>query len=281
MTGSHSRWFILGALLVLSVGVLSLHQFGLLAPVERAAAAPLAAVQSWLAANLRDFNNAVTSLQRIGELSARVDDLTKENDRLAVENVQLREELSKAAVFEQLLHYERENPQLEFLPADVIGRDTDPNLHTLRLNKGLADGVVEDMSVVTERGLVGRVTEVGPNWCQVLLLIDNASNVRARLGQSRAEGVVDGRGEGALLMDYISQGIAISPGEYVLTSGMGEHFPAGIVIGQVTSVHQSDEALFQQADVRPSVDFERLEVVLIITNFGRASGDAEAGGANP
>jgi rod shape-determining protein MreC len=162
----------------------------------------------------------------------------------------------------------------------VIGRDTDPNLHTLRLNKGLVDGVDTGMPIVTERGLVGRVVDVGPNWCQVLLLIDNSSAVRARLGQSRAEGLVAGRGESALLMDYITQDIPISTGEYVLTSGVGGRLPSGLVIGQVTSVHQSDEALFQQADVRPSVDFSQLEVVLIIVSSRPASDGAGAGGGD-
>ena len=281
MTGSgRSRWFILGVLMILSVVTLSLHQLGWLAPVEQAAAAPLASVQTWAATNMREFNNFVTTVQMIGELRARVDELTTENDRLAVENVQLREELSRAAIYEKLLRYERENADFQYLPADVIGRDTDPNLHTLRLNKGLVDGVDTGMPIVTERGLVGRVVDVGPNWGQVLLLIDNSSAVRARLGQSRAEGVVAGRGESALLMDYITQDIQISSGEYVLTSGVGGRVPSGLVIGQVTSVHQSDAALFQQADVRPSVDFSQLEVVLIIVSSRPASDGAGAGGGD-
>lgn len=281
MTGSgRSRWFILGILLVLSVAVFALHELGWLAPVEQAAAAPLASVQTWVATNMREFNNFITTVQMVGELRARVDELTTENDRLAVENVQLREELNRAAIYEKLLRYERENADFQYLPADVIGRDTDPNLLTLRLNKGLVDGVDNGMPIVTERGLVGRVIDVGPNWCQVQLLIDNGSAVRARLGQSRAEGVVAGRGDSPLLMDYITQEIEISAGEYVLTSGVGGRLPSGLVIGQVTSVRQSDEALFQQADVRPSVDFSRLEVVLIIVSFRPASGDAEAGGGH-
>jgi rod shape-determining protein MreC len=264
----------------ISVGLIYFHQIGLLAPFERLAAAPLAAVQDWLNSNLREFNNVVTTLQTIGALRERVDTLATENDRLTVENAQLREELNKASIFEKLLKYERANADLQYLPADVIGRDTNPNLHTIRLNKGIDHGVDHGMPVVTERGLVGRVTDVGPNWCEVLLLIDNASSVRARLRESRAEGVVTGKDQNSLLMDYITQGITVSPGEVVLTSGMGGTFPAGLIIGQVTTVRQSDEALFQQADVRPSVDFDQLEVVLIIINFDRPTTDEPPGGPN-
>jgi rod shape-determining protein MreC len=273
-TRTRSRWTTLATLLAVSLMLALLHQTGWLAPAERLAAAPLAAVQSWLDANLFGLNRLVSTVQQLDELSERAEELERDNNRLAVENVALREQVNRLLIFEKLLKYERENSEFRFLAADVIGHDTNTALQTIRLNRGLGDGVDNGMPVVSERGLVGRVIEVGPNWSQVLLLVDPTSAVRARLGQSRAEGLVSGRGRAALLIDYLTQGIEISPGEYVLTSGMGGTLPAGLVIGQVTTVRQSDEALFQQADVRPSVDFDRLEVVLIITNFERAPGEA-------
>jgi rod shape-determining protein MreC len=68
-------------------------------------------------------------------------------------------------------------------------------------------------------------------------------------------------------MKYISQDQAVSLGDVVLTSGLGSSFPKGLVIGQVTAVHQRDIEMFQQAQVRPTVDLGHLERVLIVTGF--------------
>jgi rod shape-determining protein MreC len=68
-------------------------------------------------------------------------------------------------------------------------------------------------------------------------------------------------------MDYIPQGETFEIGEVVLTSGLGGRFPKGIPIGQVVEIRQRDIDVFQQAIVRPTVDFPRLELVMVVTNF--------------
>jgi rod shape-determining protein MreC len=84
---------------------------------------------------------------------------------------------------------------------------------------------------------------------------------------SRATGVVEGQIGGSLVMKYIPQGETVNVNDLVLTSGLGGNFPKKLIIGQVTSVHQRDIEMFQQADIRPTVDFNKLEVVLVVTNF--------------
>ena len=68
-------------------------------------------------------------------------------------------------------------------------------------------------------------------------------------------------------MTYIPQSETISVGDVVLTSGMGGNYPKGLVIGQITEVEQRDIDTYQNASVRPSVNFDRLETVLVITTF--------------
>ena len=68
-------------------------------------------------------------------------------------------------------------------------------------------------------------------------------------------------------MRYIAQGEEVQAGDIVLTSGLGGNYPKRLVIGQVTTVHQRDIDLFQEAEVRPTVNFGRLEVVMVITDF--------------
>jgi rod shape-determining protein MreC len=101
----------------------------------------------------------------------------------------------------------------------------------------------------------------------VLLIIDPSSSVNAVIQRSRATGVVDGRLSGDLVMRFVPQEDQIAVGDIVLTSGLGGNFPKRLVIGQVTAVRQRDFELFQQAAVRPSVDFNRLEVVMVIKRY--------------
>jgi rod shape-determining protein MreC len=123
------------------------------------------------------------------------------------------------------------------------------------------------MPVLTHRGLVGRVTEAAPHSSKVLLITDPSSAVNALIQDSRATGVVQGLVGQGLTMRYIQQTEEITPGDLVLTSGLGGNFPTRLIIGQVTSVTKKDVELFQEATVRPSVDFGRLEMVMVLTSF--------------
>jgi rod shape-determining protein MreC len=116
---------------------------------------------------------------------------------------------------------------------------------------------------------------VSPHAAQVQLLTDPGSAINARLGASRADGVVEGQLTGYLRMKWLEQDIPISENELVMTSGLGGNFPPDLVIGRVTQFEQSASELFQEAEVRPAVDFDRLEIVLIITDFQPAVLDEE------
>ena len=102
---------------------------------------------------------------------------------------------------------------------------------------------------------------------KVLLLTDATSAVKLRLQKSRLNGVIRGTASGDLIMDFIDQGVKFSVGEAVLTSGLSPRFPKGIAIGQVVAIRQRDIDFSQQAVVRPTVDFRRLELVAVVTNF--------------
>jgi rod shape-determining protein MreC len=115
--------------------------------------------------------------------------------------------------------------------------------------------------------LVGRIHKVGPDSSTVLLITDPSSGVQALTQRNRVVGVVTGRAGDEPVMEYIPQGAEISVGDLVITSGLGGNFPKNLVIGQVVEVRQRDYEMFQQATLRPTVNFDRLEFVLVITNF--------------
>ncbi len=123
------------------------------------------------------------------------------------------------------------------------------------------------MPVVTERGLIGRIGEVYATVARVQLITDPESMVNVRLQTSRADGVLRARVNGELWIDLIDQSASVTPGELVLTSGLGGAFPADVPLGQVVTIRRRDFELFQQAVIQGSADLDNLEIVLVITNF--------------
>jgi rod shape-determining protein MreC len=123
------------------------------------------------------------------------------------------------------------------------------------------------MPVITDHGLVGRISDVGEGWSRVLLITDVSSSVNALTQSTRAGGLVQGQPDATLVMLDIPQSDAVSVGDTVFTSGLGGNFPPQILIGQITSVTRKDSDLYQVATVRPTVDFDRLEQVMVVTSF--------------
>ena len=123
------------------------------------------------------------------------------------------------------------------------------------------------MPVVTQQGLVGRVAAVTSTAARVQLITDPASTVNVRLDPSGAQAVLNGQITGDVILDMIPQDANVQAGDLVLTSGLGGGYPPNLLAGQVTGIRSRDQDLFQRATVQTVVDFNELEIVLVITNF--------------
>ncbi len=88
--------------------------------------------------------------------------------------------------------------------------------------------------------------------------------------------MVNGRAGAQPVMEFIPQDADVGVGDVIITSGLGGNFPKNLVIGQVVEVRQRDFEMFQQATIRPTVNFDRLEFVLVITNFQPLPGQPES-----
>jgi rod shape-determining protein MreC len=177
------------------------------------------------------------------------------------------EDAADLRILSALLDYARTAPDHTYVAANVIGRDTSPFLSYIFLDIGSDGGVLRDMPVVTNQGLVGLVVEVTCCSSKIRLITDPESAINARLQGTRDEGAVVGRQGGGLELQYLSQQAEINPGDVVLTSGLSGRVPAGLVLGQISAVQRLDYEVLQKASVSPGVDFNRLEIVLVITNF--------------
>lgn len=267
MSRTSSRTLIASALVVLAFSLLVLNAAGYLQPAESLATRPLAVIQSWLATRYIAVRDFITSPSDVTTLRQRNAELEAEVAQLQQQVVALQEQQAEASILAALLKYAREQPESSYLATKVIGRDISPFLRSIWINSGSDQGLSRGMPVATDRGLVGRVIEVRASISRVQLITDPEAAVNVLFQQSRTDGVLAAQLNGELWVDLIDQNAEIAQGELVLTSGLGGGFPADIPIGRVLNVRKRDYELFQQAVIQPSVDFDNLDIVLVITNF--------------
>lgn len=206
-----------------------------------------------------------------------VEDVMLENDRLKAEAEQLRRDAVRAPELErqvsdlrELLALRQAGAGWQWLDARVIGVDAQNLLRSISIDRGQNDGLVDGMTVMSSRGLVGRITRLSGNWARVLLISDASSTASAMVQRTRARGVVYGlrsaTGKPTLQLRFVPQGEEMRVGDRVITSGIGGLFPEGILIGAITQVQRRETDIYQEATVEPSADLLRLESVYVITN---------------
>jgi rod shape-determining protein MreC len=212
--------------------------------------------------------------QAIGEIdSVRAEnaDLRATNDRLTLENARLAEAAIAAQQGAKLEAVQRALPY-KTITAPVIARDPSGVLKTIVIGAGTDQGVRVDEVVLSEQGVVGRVSEVGSNYAKVLLVTDSASSVSALVQTNRASGIVRGQYGDTLVMEWILQSDPVKPGDVIITAGLGlgtelrSLYPKGLVIGTVVDVTKAEVSAYQRAVVAPAVDLRKLENVLVITD---------------
>ena len=212
------------------------------------------------------FASAIAQIDQLRDDNAR---LQTENDRLTLDNVRLREQAIAGQQAERLLALQRNVP-FESVPAPVIARDPSGVLHSIVLGIGSDDGVKPGHVVLSDQGLVGRVSEVGTNYSKVLLVTDSSSVVSALVQGSRATGIVRGQFGDSLIMDWLLQTEPVKEGDVVITAGLGigeelrSLYPKGLVIGTIAQVQTAEAAAYNRAIITPAVDLRRLEHVLVV-----------------
>jgi len=258
-------------LIALALAGFVLHRAGWLAPVEGLLIRASVPLQDGATSVATWFGEVSQTVGDLRDLRQRNEELEAENAGLLLELVRLREVEAEAVLMRDLLNFAQAHPSFDLQGAHVVGRviGRDPsNLQRyITLAAGREEGIERNMPVVTDRGLVGRISEVGDGWSRVLLIIDTSSLVNALTQSTRASGLVQGQADSSLAMLRIPQGDIVSVGDTVSTSGLGGTFPRQIPIGQIVEVSRKDYELYQSAVVQPTVDFEHLEAVLVITDF--------------
>jgi rod shape-determining protein MreC len=191
--------------------------------------------------------------------------LRADNERLRVQSLQVRETDQENQRLRRLLAL-RDRMPLTTMTGEIIGREGGGWARSLTVNRGRADGIAQQMPVIVPEGLVGRVAQVRSGASVVQLLNDPTSTVGTVVQRTRTPGLVEGEPGGGLRFKFMARdGADVTPGDLVVTSGLGTLFPKGIPVGRVKAIEDKGSALFHFAVLAPVVDFSRLEEVLLLT----------------
>ncbi|NOZ48911.1 MAG: rod shape-determining protein MreC [Chloroflexi bacterium] len=261
---------VMGAFLLMILDSLTLLQ-----PVQNVIHTTFRPLTTAIDDSWRSLSDIVGTFQDLRTLRQRNTELETRADRLTVENLQLAEALNENERLRALLDFATIHPTYDYRGGQIIARPltlgVSPFLDIMEIDLGANHALATGMPVVTDRGLVGRIRTVYSRSSEVLLLTDTSSSINVMTQASRAFGVLHGRSQQSPLMDFIPNDIEIAVGDIVITSGLGGNFPKGLVVGQIIEVIRNDNQMFQQAVVQPTVNFNRLELVLVITNFAPAA----------
>lgn len=231
----------------------------------RNAAAPVAEALHTVQDAVGGFFVRVFTPSELSEENARLKEtILLQQGRLAL----LEETERENARLADLLNFAEEEQDMRFVAASVIGRDSNPYIETITLNAGSHSGVREKMPVVTEDGIVGRVTDVGPNWCRVKTMCNDKMRINVMVVRTRDEGILGGLYEedGVLagtLLSFLPANADIRVGDEIRTSGIGGFFPKGLYVGRVVSVNTEGRGS-HDAIVSMDIDFLHLENALIV-----------------
>lgn len=190
-------------------------------------------------------------------------ELSRKLDELNLENFLLREKVTQFERLKQLLNF-KEAYNFETVACNVIGRNVQGYLKYLIIDRGEKDGVEVRDPVISFNGLVGRVNEVFHSSSQVVVVLNLNSNVSVMNSRTRAVGILRGDGRGHLFVDYYDRLDDAHEGDVMITSGLGGLYPKGLPVGTIDTITKNRTGLFQKIGVEQSVDFYKLENVLIV-----------------
>ena len=277
-TAALRRRLIVGGLVLLSLALVTLsfreQDDGPVASLQEGGAAVLRPFQVAADRIAEPFRDAYAWVDGLFDARSDAEQLRKENETLRQQVVSSRLAERENARLRELLEY-RSGPRFPDdytgLATAVISRPAGAYAQAIVIAAGRNDGVAVDDPVVTQDGLVGKVSRVGSRTARVTLLSDDQSAVSALDVATDAAGIVrPGQGPRApLRLDRVPKEAVVRVGDTIVTAGwrsqrLASIYPRGILIGSITSVGRTDTDLYTQVQVTPFADLGSLEAVLVL-----------------
>jgi rod shape-determining protein MreC len=242
------------------VPLLEVVTFGAFAEVQRGAAG--------LTGGIRDAWSGYGNLRHV---RAENEELRRKLGELQVQFQQEHARAERAKQLENLLGF-KQQLRVDTIAADVIGASASLDFRGITIDRGTSQAVTANMAVIGPAGLVGRVVTPTAHASKVQLLIDRNAAAGALVERSRAQGIVVGSGVDMLRMEFVPATADVKAGDTVVTSGVDGIYPKGFVIGTIEHV-ENGNGIYKAIRVRPSVEFNRLEEVLVVKTPPAPRGD--------
>ncbi len=207
--------------------------------------------------------------KNIADLQARNSELSDRVSDLEEENRQLKQEAEDAAALKDLYKMDQSLSSYTKVGASIIGGATQTWNSSLMIDKGSKDGLAVDMNVVGSEGLVGIITEVHSNYSIVTTIIADTSNVSAMSESTNDQAIVKGdislMNSGMVRLERIKANANIKDGDRIVTSNISSKYLPNILVGYAENVTSNESDLFKTGNLRPAVDFDHIQKVLVIT----------------
>jgi rod shape-determining protein MreC len=234
------------------VPLLEVVTFGAFAEVQRGAAG--------LTGSIRDAWSGYGNLRGVREENEQ---LKRQLGELQIQFQQERARAERARQLERLLGFQQDL-RVDTIPASVIGASASLEFRGITIDRGSNMEVTTNMAVIAPTGLVGRIVTPTAHASKVQLITDQNAAAGALVERSRAQGIVIGsNNEDTLRMNFVAATADVKVGDTIVTSGVDGIFPKGFVIGKVEEVDNGN-GIYKAIRVRPSVDFNTLEEVLVV-----------------
>ena len=199
-------------------------------------------------------------------LKEEINELKKEVNDLKIAQYDVNELRSLLALDNTYAEYNK-------IAASIVGKDSGNWFDTFLINRGEKDGLSVGMNVIADKGLVGIITETGPNFAKVTSVIDDTTGVSAMVLSSANNCIVGGSlesmdSDGTIVFSGLNDTAGVvMVGDQLVTSYISSEYNPGILIGYITEIHTNSNNLTKSGHLKPAVDFEHLKYVYVITDM--------------
>lgn len=215
-------------------------------------------------------DSKMDNLEKIQDLTAEKEALEEEIVSLKTEVTMYQNQLAELNELRELYNLDETYPELNKTGAHVFAKDTSSWFSVFYIDKGTNDGLFVGANVMSDEGLAGLITECYDDYSKVRAIIDDNSNISAKIMPSNALCTVEGSTSqyenGYLVVSNIDKDASVNIGDKVVTSNISDRYHSGIVIGYITEIHNDPNNLTMTAYISPAVDFNGISDVLVITD---------------
>lgn len=190
--------------------------------------------------------------------------LKKQISRLESDLTTMEEIRKENLRLKRLLNFSDEGSHQKIM-AQVVGWDSANEFKVIRLNKGSSSGIKPMSPVITDHGLVGYVYRVTENYADVLTILDQNNRVDVVVERTRTHGIVEGVFNFKCALKYVMRNEPVEVGDKLITAGVGGIYPKGLKVGMITGITKESFGMTLSIEVVPSVDFDKLEEVIVLT----------------